>query len=293
MDICKTISQTREIIRDIKKKNKTIGFTPTMGALHEGHLSLIRQSKKETDFTVVSIYVNPIQFGPREDFKKYPRNLEKDVKMCKENGVDLVFAPSDNEMYPKIKSQNIKNYYIETYVDQFTLSKLLCGRFRKNHFRGVMTVVCKLFNIIKPDIAYFGAKDYQQAKIIEQMVKDLNFDITVKIMPTIREIDGLAMSSRNKYLDSQERKEASYIYKTLSEAKKKILEHKNISSTYIKKFIRSRLVKSIRSLKKIDYIEVINPETLENIKTTYIPCIIAVALHTKNARLIDNILVSK
>lgn len=290
LQICKTIVQIRKIIKSIKERNKTIGFVPTMGALHKGHLSLINQSKKETDFTVVSIYVNPIQFGPKEDFKKYPRNIAHDIKLCKEASVDLIFAPYDNEMYPV---KGAKDYYIETYVHQFKLPKFLCGRFRKTHFRGVMTVVTKLFNIVQPDTAYFGAKDYQQAKIIERMVADLNFDITIKIMPTVRESDGLAMSSRNRYLSNKERKEVPYIYKTLLEAKGEILRNKITSSNYIKEFIRKQIIKFISSLKKIDYIEIIDPDSLESLKVVNKPCVIAIAIHTKNARLIDNILVSR
>lgn len=288
MEVCKTILDAREIINRIKKQNKIIGFVPTMGALHKGHISLIQQSRKETDYTVVSIYVNPLQFGPKEDFAKYPRNLENDLNICKKEGVDLVFAPADAEMYPDASQSSLT----ETYIDQYKLSKLLCGKFRKNHFRGVMTVVAKLFNIVKPDIAYFGAKDYQQAKIIQQMVKDLNFDITIKIMPTIREEDGLAISSRNQYLTNEERKEAPIIYKTLVKAKEKILNNKCALPSFIKQFIRKQLIKNMTTLKKIDYIEVIHPETLESIKKIEIPCVIAVALHTINARLIDNILVS-
>ncbi len=295
LQICRTIKETRDIIKYIKRKNKTIGFVPTMGALHKGHLSLINQSKIDTDFTVVSIYVNPIQFGPNEDFKQYPRNLKNDIKLCKQVGADLLFLPSDSEMYPQTKEQSVSvnDYYIETYVDQLKLSKVLCGRFRKNHFRGVMTVVTKLFNIVKPDIAYFGAKDYQQAKIIEKMVADLNFDIQIKIMPTIRENDGLAMSSRNKYLTRKERKEAPYIYKTLLEAKERILKRKLTSTKYIKKFIREQLTRFITSLRKIDYIEIIDPDNLQSLEKVHKNCIIVIALHTRNARLIDNIMVSK
>lgn len=284
MEITNTILQTREIIKKIKNQKKTIGFIPTMGALHKGHLSLIQKSKEETDFTVVSIYVNPLQFGPKEDFKKYPRNFEKDKQICKKAGVDLIFYPSDNEMYPA-------GNYIETYIDQHKLPKVLCGRFRKGHFRGVMIVVAKLFNIIQPDIAYFGAKDFQQAVIIKNMVNDLNFDINIKILPTIREKDGLALSSRNQYLTLKERKQAPYIYKALLEAKRKI-ENGNIRSPgYLKTFIKNIITKNITTLKKIDYIEIVNPDNLQSQKTIKPPSLIAIALHTTNARLIDNILV--
>ncbi len=286
MEICKTISKTREIIKRVKNQKKIIGFVPTMGALHQGHISLIQESKKDTDFTVVSIYVNPLQFGPTEDFKQYPRNIKRDIKICMDVGVDLVFAPSDNQMYPNVE-------HFETYVDQNNLPKVLCGKFRPGHFKGVMTVVTKLFNIIQPDISYFGAKDFQQAVIIKRMIEDLNFDIKIKILPTVREKSGLAMSSRNEYLTSKERKEASYIYKALKDAKEKIEKEKITLPSFIKNNIKNTLIKNISSLKKIDYIEIVDPQTLQSQETIKIPCLVAVAIHTRSARLIDNILVSK
>jgi pantoate--beta-alanine ligase len=193
------INEMKKISNNLKKEGKSIGFVPTMGYLHKGHVSLMECSKKENDITVVSIFVNPTQFGKNEDYDKYPRDLERDLKICEEVGVDYVFHPSISQMYPEGYS---------TYVVMETLVDKLCGKFRPGHFKGVLTVVNKLFNIVKPDRAYFGKKDYQQYIIIKKMVQDLNIDTKVIGCPLIREEDGLALSSRNKYLTEEERKSA-------------------------------------------------------------------------------------
>lgn len=261
----------------LKKQGKQIGLVPTMGYLHEGHISLVRRSVKESDFTVASIFVNPIQFGPKEDFKKYPRDLKRDAAMLKEAGVDAFFYPTAKEMYPD-------PYY--TYVDVECLGKTLCGRTRPGHFKGVATVVTKLFNIVKPDIAYFGQKDAQQALIIGKMAKDLNMGLKVRTMPTIRENDGLAMSSRNAYLGASERKEAVILYKSLLAAKRMITKGERSA----KKIIND--MKALIKQKKaavIDYVEIVDAATLKPVKKISGDCLIALAVRIGNTRLIDNL----
>src|SRR3990167_7822935 len=199
MKVYKGISELRNTIASIKKNSRLIGFIPTMGYLHEGHVSLIRKARLDTDCVVVSIFVNPIQFGPKEDFKRYPRDLDRDLKLCKANAVDIVFAHEAESIFPED---------FLTYVNVEGLSDVLCGSSRPGHFKGVTTIVAKLFNIVRPNIAYFGQKDAQQAVVIEKMVKDLNMPLRIRVMPTVRERDGLAMSSRNVYLKPEERKKA-------------------------------------------------------------------------------------
>ncbi|MDO8735135.1 MAG: pantoate--beta-alanine ligase, partial [Elusimicrobiota bacterium] len=189
----------QKFIKKIKQQNKSIGFIPTMGALHQGHISLIRRARKENDIVAVSIFVNPSQFAPHEDLKKYPRPFEKDINICKSEGVDVIFAPMLKEMYPE-------NYL--AYITVEKLSDIMCGKFRPGHFRGVATIVAKLFNIVQPDRAYFGLKDFQQSVIVKKMVTDLNFPVKIITCPIVREKDGLALSSRNVYLSYEERKKA-------------------------------------------------------------------------------------
>ncbi len=276
--LVKTISEMKEISKALKKENKSIGFVPTMGFLHEGHTSLMECSKKDNDITVVSIFVNPKQFAPSEDLDKYPRDLERDLKICKEKQVDYVFYPSFEEMYPE-------NF--QTYVVVEGLTKGLCGSFREGHFKGVTTVVLKLFNIIQPDNAYFGKKDYQQFKVIERMVKDLNMDVNIIGCPLIREKDGLALSSRNKYLTDKERKSALSLSKALFLAKD--LFDKGENSVQILKERMSDLILSYPEVKEIQYIEIVNPETLKPKEKAEKGDVIAVAVYVGNTRLIDNI----
>jgi len=247
--------------------------------LHQGHLSLIRQARKENDFTVVSIFVNPAQFGPKEDFKKYPRILKKDALLCKKSGVDIIFYPEVKAMYPD-------NY--KTYVSVEDLSSCLCGKSRPGHFRGVATIVSKLFNIIQPDTAYFGQKDAQQAGIIKKMVCDLNMPVKIKVMPTIREKDGLALSSRNVYLNKNERQDALVLFKAL-----------NLASSLIKNGLRdtnrimyrvSETIKKKRTA-KIDYISIVSLEDLKPIKKISESCLIALAVWIGKTRLIDNVII--
>jgi len=270
-------NEVKEFISSLKREGKTIGFVPTMGYLHKGHLSLVRCSKRDNDITVVSIFVNPTQFGKNEDYDRYPRDLQRDLNLLQREGVDIVLAPSVEDMYPKGYS---------TYVEETELSKLLEGTFRPGHFRGVCTVVTKLFNIVKPDKAYFGEKDYQQLKIIQKMVKDLNMDIEVIGCPIVRDSEGLAMSSRNVYLSPEERKQATAIYKSFKLAQKLVeegLKEPRKLEEEIKKFLAS-----FPLIKKIDYVAVVNPNTLEPAEEIKGGERILVAVRMPSARLIDN-----
>ncbi len=276
--LVKSIEEMKQIVKNLKKEGKSIGFVPTMGYLHEGHISLMRCSKKDNDITVVSIFVNPIQFGVNEDLDRYPRDLERDLEICKKEGVDYVFHPSVEEMYPEDFS---------TYVIVEGLTEGLCGAYRPGHFKGVTTVVNKLFNIVQPDRAYFGEKDYQQLKVIQKMIKDLNMNVQVIGCPIVREPDGLAMSSRNKYLSPEERKAALSLSKALFKAK----EMFKSGETDINK-IRKEMEKIILShpeVKEIQYIEFVDAETLKPKERLEKGSIIALAVFVGNTRLIDNI----
>ncbi len=281
MRVVKNIKRVREIIREEKRKGKLIGFVPTMGALHEGHLSLIRKCRKECEVVVVSIFVNPLQFGPKEDFHQYPRPVEKDLELCKKEKVDLVFLPLVKEMYPGRQL---------IFVDVEELSEVLCGKFRPGHFRGVCTVVTKLFNIVEPHISYFGQKDFQQAVIIKKMVKDLNMNTKIKVLPIIRDKDGLALSSRNTYLSSEERKQAVCLYKSLLLAKELILKGER-DALKIKRKMKSFVEKNF-NLAKIQYIEITDANTLKITKKIEKQTLIALAVFLGTTRLIDNMLVS-
>ncbi|MFA5794718.1 MAG: pantoate--beta-alanine ligase [Candidatus Brocadiia bacterium] len=281
MQIIRNISALKKVIRRAKAKGETVGFVPTMGALHEGHLSLMRQSRKDNDLMVVSIFVNPMQFGPKEDYKKYPRTLAEDVRRMKTVGVDIVFVPDVGQIYPE---------GFQSCVNIGDLADTLCGRSRPGHFKGVLTVVNKLFNIVEPDVAYFGQKDYQQALIIGQMVHDLDMNLRIKVMPIVREKDGLAMSSRNAYLSPNERSRAAGLNRALNEAKRLIRGGETSAAriTGAMKRIINWYGKS-----KIDYIAVVEPETLSDIKTikTRQKVLVALAVFIGRTRLIDNILV--
>ncbi|MGB9607221.1 MAG: pantoate--beta-alanine ligase [bacterium] len=273
----------KEISRKAREEGKIIGFVPTMGYFHEGHLSLVRKAREECDIVVVSLFVNPIQFGPQEDYHSYPRDEERDAEMARDVGVDVLFIPSASEMYPDGYS---------TYVEVQGLTEGLCGRFRPGHFRGVTTVVLKLFNIVNPQRAYFGEKDYQQLKVIEKMTRDLNLDIQIVPCPTVREEDGLAMSSRNAYLSQEERKAATVIYRSLLEAKR-LYEEGERNARKIEQIVEKNL-RGEKLVKKIDYVEVVHPETLEELETIGEEgAVLAVALWIGKARLIDNIKLKK
>jgi len=273
------------IMRDTSKgyllRGKTIGFVPTMGALHEGHLSLVRGAKQENDITVVSIFVNPIQFGPSEDFKKYPRDIERDTEKLLKEETDILFMPDAHFMYPE-------RFY--TYVEVGKISEKLCGAFRSGHFRGVATVVIKLLNIVKPTRAYFGRKDFQQAVVIKQLVKDLNMDVDIVECPTIREPDGLAISSRNIYLDERQRKAATVIYKSLEEASDSI-KSGIIDGVYIKELLRNKLLEE-PLISGVDYAGIYDTVTLDELLEIKDEALLAVAVRIGDTRLIDNMLVS-
>lgn len=274
MDVCKDINCVRAFIKNIKQQFKTVGFVPTMGYLHEGHMSLVKASKKMCDITVVSIFVNPKQFGPKEDYSKYPRNLERDLGLLEEAKVDMVFMPDIDTIYPEDFS---------TTINIGPLANVLEGAFRPGHFDGVCTVVTKLFNIVKPDKAFFGEKDYQQLKIIQKLVKDLNLDIEIIPIPTKREEDGLAMSSRNTYLNQDERRRASSIYRFLLKAKESF--EGGIKDT--DKIIE--YAKAALDVDAVDYIKIVDKETLEEKTTPSKYDRILIAVRIGSTRLIDNI----
>ncbi len=265
----------KEISESIRRE-KTIGFVPTMGYLHEGHLSLVRRSMQENDVTVVSIFVNPTQFGPNEDYASYPRDLKRDLSMLEREGVDYVFVPTVEEMYPDGYS---------TFVIEENLSKHLCGKSRPSHFKGVCTVVMKLFNIVKPHRAYFGQKDAQQFRVIRKMVQDLNMDVEVIECPIVREKDGLAMSSRNVYLSAEERTHAVALNKAL-----KIAENLYKAGERNSSRIKEKMLEYLSSFDKvkIDYVEIVDEQTLEPVDKIDKKVIVALAAWVGKARLIDN-----
>ncbi|MCX8015457.1 MAG: pantoate--beta-alanine ligase [candidate division WOR-3 bacterium] len=279
MKVVRSPSAMQKIADAIHRKGKTIGFVPTMGYLHEGHLSLVRIARKKSDYVVVSIFVNPTQFGPKEDFARYPRNFARDKQLLIKEKVDYIF-------YPSIKSMYEKGY--KTYVEVRDFSDVLCGRSRPGHFQGVATVVAKLFNIVKPDIAVFGQKDAQQAIIIRQMTKDLNFPIKIIVAPTIREKDGLAMSSRNSYLTPKQRIQAPILYQALQLAKKLVAGGEKSSQKIITAM--QEMISQMPDA-NIDYIAVVNTKTLRPVKKIIGETLIALAVKFGKARLIDNIII--
>jgi pantoate--beta-alanine ligase len=279
MEIAKTIESVKELVKAARGKGKKIGLVPTMGALHIGHISLIEAALKQCDFVAVSIFVNPKQFGPGEDFEKYPRPLEADLEICEKTGVDVVFAPTVDEMY---RSENL------TWVNVEKLTESLCGRSRPTHFRGVTTVCNKLFNIIDPDIAFFGQKDAQQAIVIRRMVADLNMPLDIVICPTVRQPDGLAVSSRNKYLTKEQKKDATLIYQSLQKCRQMIDADTTDSESIVGEM---RKILSQAPSIEIEYVSIVDAETLQNLDRIEGKVLAAVAVQIGPARLIDNILV--
>lgn len=284
-----------EVLRKLKLKSRTIGFVPTMGALHRGHLSLIRQARRENDIAVVSIFVNPAQFVPGEDFGRYPRPIGKDVACCRKEKVDFIFYPKAKDLYPQ-------DFKTSVTVEQ--LSNVLCGKSRPGHFRGVATVVTKLFNIVHPDIAYFGQKDAQQAIIIKRLVCDLNIPTKIRVMPIIREKDGLAMSSRNTYLNQQERKDALVLFQSLNLAKNLIKKGERNTARVIRSMREviatkksakidgsTSLTINLERSRRIDYISIVDPRDLKPVKKIFNGCLIALAVRIGKTRLIDNTIV--
>lgn len=269
----------KEIIR-LKKSGKRIGLVPTMGFLHEGHLSLIRRARRDCDVVVVSIFVNPLQFGPRDDFRKYPRNVERDVAVCKKD-TDIVFAPRVKTIYPE---------RFLTSVEVGKLSSVFCGAFRPGHFKGVATVVNKLFNIVLPDVAYFGQKDAQQVVIIKKMVEDLAMPIGIVVLPIVREYDGLALSSRNTYLSKQEREDATVLYRSLLLARNFVKKKKYSCSMIIAQL--RKLIRKVKSA-RIDYIGIVNPKTFKPLTNIRTGALVLLAVHIGKTRLIDNMIIRR
>lgn len=279
MKICYTVKEVREQVNAWKKEGLTVGFVPTMGYLHEGHRSLMEEARKHNDKVVVSIFVNPMQFGPTEDLESYPRDLDKDAKLCEGVGVDLIFHPEPEEMYEK---------GFCSYVDMNGLTTELCGKTRPTHFRGVQTVVLKLFNIVKPDNAYFGQKDAQQLAVIKRMVADLNVDVKITGCPIIREEDGLAKSSRNTYLNAEERQAALILSKSLAIGKN-LIEQGEKNAAVIKKAIADNI--ATEPLAKIDYVDVVDFATITPVDTIGESVLVAIAVYIGKTRLIDNFII--
>ncbi len=278
MEVVSTIQEVRDRVKAWKKEGLSVGLVPTMGYLHEGHGSLITRAG-ENDKVVVSIFVNPMQFGPNEDLATYPRDLEKDSALCEKLGADLIFHPEPEEMY--------KEGFC-SYVDMSVLTEELCGKSRPVHFRGVCTVVSKLFNIVQPDRAYFGQKDAQQLAIIKQMVRDLNIDVEVIGCPIIREEDGLAKSSRNTYLSAEERQAALILSKTIKLGQQMVADGETDASKVL-----SAMIANIETepLAKIDYVKAVDGITMQPVDVISAPCLVAMAVFIGKTRLIDNFIV--
>ena len=278
LKICTTIHDMRSASRAARQAGKRLGFVPTMGALHEGHLSLVRNARAASDVVAASIFVNPTQFGPNEDLAKYPRSFERDCEMLERGGVDLVFAPSVEEMYPA---------GAVTWVTVEELSGKLDGRSRPGHFRGVTTVVSKLFHIVEPDQAFFGQKDSAQVAIIRRMVRDLNLPVEIVVCPIVREPDGLAMSSRNAYLDPEQRKQALVLHRSLM----RVQQMAEAGERDVDKFnFAGRAAFAEEKSVRLDYFEIVDPDTLDPISDISQGALVAVAAYVGTTRLIDNIL---
>jgi len=276
MQLENSIKEVRKVIKEWKKKGLTVGFVPTMGYLHEGHESLIKKAVEENDRVIVSIFVNPIQFGPKEDLESYPRNLERDTELCLNAGADLIFNPDKEEMY-------FSDFC--TIINMNGLTENLCGKSRPIHFAGVCTVVSKLFNIVAPDRAYFGQKDAQQLAVIKRMVRDLSIDVEIVGCPIIREEDGLAKSSRNTYLSKEERIAATVLNKSLKLAKEALEKGEKSSNNIINSIKRTI---DIEKLAKVDYIQVVDALSMEDIQEINSSILVAIAIYIGKTRLIDN-----
>lgn len=274
--LVKKIDEVRNLVKEWKAKGLTIGYVPTMGALHEGHESLIKRAVKENDKVIVSVFVNPTQFGPNEDYDSYPRNIEKDMELCKNAGAAAVFNPEPSEMYSDNKS---------TTVSVSGLTEVLCGARRPGHFNGVCLVITKFFNIVKPDRAYFGQKDAQQVAVLKRMVRDLSFDVEIVPCPIIREDDGLAKSSRNTYLSADERKAALVLSRSLTTAKE-MLDNGERNADKIKETMIFEINKE--PLAKIDYVEIVDSEDLSSISKIERSILVPIAVYIGKTRLIDN-----
>jgi pantoate--beta-alanine ligase len=278
--ITETITDTRGALAEARRAGRTIGLVPTMGALHAGHVSLIRAARAETGFVVVSIFVNPAQFGPHEDFDRYPRPFATDVQVCAQEQVDLIFHPAPPTLYPP---------HYHTYVEVHDLQDVLCGAARPGHFRGVVTVVLKLFNIIQPDAAYFGQKDAQQVRIIQQMAEDLNVPVDIRVQPIVREADGLALSSRNQYLDAEQRRNATVLSRTLAEVRERVAGGER-DATALLHLIKDRIAATPGAI--LDYAAVVDFATLQPLQQLRGRVLVALALRFGQTRLIDNVIVN-
>ncbi len=280
MRVLTTIDEMHAACCELRRAGKRLGLVPTMGALHAGHLSLVRTARAGCDVVAVSIFVNPLQFGPQEDFSRYPRDLERDRTLLNQERVDLVFAPNAEEMYDPARS---------TYVTVKGLSERLCGRSRPGHFRGVTTVVCKLFHIVEPDVAFFGQKDAAQAAIIRRMAHDLNFDIQIVVSPTVRGPDGLALSSRNAYLTPEQRTQATVLYRALMRVQTLADRGERQAAELIR--AGEEVIREEPGI-RLDYLEIVNPDTLEPVAEVSGGALVAVATVVGATRLIDNVLLS-
>ena len=278
MRVINSLLSTQKILQEKKRQGKSIGLVPTMGALHEGHLSLLRKARRENDIVILSIFVNPKQFAPNEDFTKYPRPAKKDIFLAKKEKVDIILYPSEKKVYPT---------GFLTYVEVDEISSTLCGKNRPGHFRGVTTVVAKLLNIVQPNTLYLGQKDAQQAIVLKTMVHDLNMPVKVRVCPIIREKDGLALSSRNAYLSTKHRQEAITLYQALKKAKTSVLAKKT-NAKQTEHMIQSDIRKKTSGT--IDYISCVDAETLRPLKTFKGKVMIALAIKFGKTRLIDNII---
>lgn len=277
MKIIRTISELKETINQLKKENKVIGFVPTMGYLHEGHLQLVKKSKSDTDVTIVSIFVNPLQFGPNEDFDTYPRDLDRDQALLEEQNVDFLFYPSVEEMYP---------HTLTSTVVVHDRTSVLCGKSRPGHFDGVATVLTKLFHLVQPNFVFMGSKDAQQVAVVMGLVEDLNFNTTIVPVPTVREEDGLAKSSRNIFLNESERKEAIHLYQSLLLGMRLSKESTDVE------MIKTQMIDYLneKTTGNLDYLEVLSYPELKPVEDFSKPIIIALAMKYSKARLIDNII---
>lgn len=279
MKLITGISEMAEAAEEIRSAGKAIGFVPTMGYLHEGHLSLVRQAKRECGTVVLSIFVNPAQFGPNEDLARYPRDLDGDIAKCRREDVSIVFAPGAEEMYPGGHA---------TYVEVEGVSQGLCGAVRPGHFRGVATVVTKLFNIVRPHRAYFGQKDFQQTLVVRRLAKDLNTEVEVIVCPTVREPDGLSISSRNIYLSPEERMASARIYRSLASARNLRESGETRPEALVEKV---REILKGEALIKVEYVEIVGADGMKKVKTVGDSAVIALAVRIGKTRLIDNILI--
>ncbi|CCO08677.1 pantoate--beta-alanine ligase [Desulforamulus hydrothermalis] len=276
MRLCKTVEEMRSYVNAVRAEGKTVGLVPTMGYLHQGHLSLMQEAKRRCDVVVVSIFVNPTQFGPKEDYQAYPRDLQRDAGLAAEVGVDVIFAPEVAEMYPPD---------FNTFVEVAEVSEPLCGASRPGHFRGVATIVTKLFNIVRPHMAFFGRKDFQQVLVIKRLVEDLNLDVNIVDLPIVREEDGLALSSRNVYLTAEERRAARVLFRSLSLARRRVAAGERNTAG-----LKELVEQEIRSepLAVIDYVEILSLPRLKPLDTLQDKALLALAVRFGKTRLIDN-----